>query len=442
MKITFIYPAVGKRKKNRYIRTWQMEPLSIAVLSGLTPKYIERNFFDDRLEEIDYNVQTNLVAMSVETYTAKRAYEIAAVFRARGKKIIMGGFHATLCPEEVQNYADAIVVGEVENLWTKILHDAKNNNLHKVYQSAQRPSLDNICPDRSIYKNKKYLKLGLIETGRGCRFNCDFCSVTNFFNHHHRQRPIDDIIKEIKSLHYKYYFFVDDNVCMDFEQAKKLFNELKQLKIKWISQANINIANDQNLLKLMKESGCIGILIGFESLDKDTLTAMNKPINIQTKGYDEAVEKIHKYGLRIYGTFVFGYGQINENIFREAFNFSMKHKFFLAAFNHLVPFPGTPLYKKLQSDNRLLYNQWWLEHSYSFGEVSFKPINSDAKTLSNLCFEYRKKFYSFASIIKRFFNFWTNFNSLNSPFIFLFVNILSKIDVKKRQGLPMGKQEN
>lgn len=443
MKITFILPAVGRKiKQRKYLKTWQMEPLAIAQLASLTPLDVEMEFFDDRVEEINYQTQTDLVAINIETYTAKRAYEIAKEFKSFGRKIIMGGFHATLFSEEVLDYADAVLIGEAENLWAKVISDCKNNNLQAVYKAEERPSLAGILPNRSIYKNKKYLKLGLIETGRGCYFKCDFCSIASFYNYTYKYRPVKDILNEIKDQSYKYYFFVDDNICANIERSKELFRALIPLKIKWVGQASIDIARDDELLSLMKASGCLAVLIGFESLNQETLREMGKPAGYQNIIYDEAVKKIHRSGLRIYATFVFGYNNQDEYSFQATYKFVKKHKFIIAAFNHLVPFPGTPLYKRLAIENRLLYKKWWLEPTYHFGDVAFRPNHINQGELAGLCHQYRKKFYSIPSLWRRLFNFKLNFNSLDSLFIFFAVNILSKIDARKRKGLPIGKEKN
>jgi len=172
MKITFILPSVGRKDgQKKYIKTWCMEPLAIAQLAALTPPDIQTEFFDDRLEKINYDTTTDLVAINIEAYTAKRAYEIAEQYKKRGKQIVMGGFHATLMPEEVREHADAVVVGEAEGVWLEVINDYQSNQLKKIYQSKTVPSLEGILPDRSIYQNKKFLKLGLMETGRGCNYN-------------------------------------------------------------------------------------------------------------------------------------------------------------------------------------------------------------------------------------------------------------------------------
>jgi radical SAM superfamily enzyme YgiQ (UPF0313 family) len=169
MRLTIIHPCVGRRAGDRsYVRTWQMEPLPAATLAGLTPKDVSIRFYDDRMEEIPYDEATDLVAISVETYTARRAYQIASSYRARGVPVVMGGFHPSLCPDEVAQHAEAVVIGEAEESWPRLLDDFRHGKLEKFYRSAARPSLVKMMPDRSIFLGKRYLSVGLVEAGRGC----------------------------------------------------------------------------------------------------------------------------------------------------------------------------------------------------------------------------------------------------------------------------------
>ena len=266
MKILFITPAIGKKDNEKYIGTWKMEPLTVATLKSLTPKNIETFFFDDRIENINYNIDVDLVSISVETYTAHRAYIIADTFRKSGKKVILGGYHVQAIPDEALEHADSIVIGNAECIWEKVLEDFQNNNFKKIYYGENKFS--SMTPDRSIFKGKKYLPLSLIETGRGCPNRCEFCSITTFYNHKYTIRPIEKIIEEIKQLKPKMIFFVDDNICANKEHLKELCRALIPLKISWTSQTALNVAQDDELLDLMAKSGCKNILIGFESMDE------------------------------------------------------------------------------------------------------------------------------------------------------------------------------
>src|SRR5262245_9673579 len=200
MRLTLVHPAVGRRPGVNYMRTWQMEPLPIAALAALTPKDVPIAFYDDRMEEIDFDRPADLVAIPVETYTAKRAYQIASEFRRRGVPVVMGGFHATLMTDEVKDYAEAVVVGEAEGLWPHVIEDARLGRLKPLYQSNSQPDLGAVRYDRSLFRGRRYLRIGLVETGRGCRFPCDFCAVQTFFQRTARHRPIDAIVAEIASL--------------------------------------------------------------------------------------------------------------------------------------------------------------------------------------------------------------------------------------------------
>jgi radical SAM superfamily enzyme YgiQ (UPF0313 family) len=217
MRLTLVHPAVGRRPGVDYMRTWQMEPLPIAVLAALTPKDVSIAFYDDRMEKIDFDRPADLVAIPVETYTAKRAYQIASEFRRRRVPVVMGGFHATLMTDEVKDYAEAVVVGEAEELWPHLIEDARVGRLKPIYQSNSQPDLGQVRYDRSLFRGRRYLRLGLVETGRGCRFPCDFCAVQTFFKRTARHRPIDAIVSEIASLkdEKKLFFFVDDNIAAD-----------------------------------------------------------------------------------------------------------------------------------------------------------------------------------------------------------------------------------
>src|SRR5262245_50440643 len=210
MHLTIVHPAIGRRPGVNYMRTWQMESLPAAVLAGLTPKDVTISFHDDRMEGIPFDEPTDLVAISVETYTAMRAYQIASEFRRRGVPVVMGGFHATLVPDEVSEYADATILGEAEGLWPQVIEDFQNGRLQRVYQSPRRPALANLRPDRSIFRGKRYLPIGLIEAGRGCHLRCEFCAVQSYFKNTQTRRPTEEILDEIRRMKKPLYFFVDD----------------------------------------------------------------------------------------------------------------------------------------------------------------------------------------------------------------------------------------
>lgn len=438
MKLTLIHPCIGRRIGQQYIKTWQMEPLPPAVIAGLTPPEVELAFYDDRMEPIPFDEPTDLAAISVETYTAKRAYQIASEYRRRGVPVVMGGFHATLCPEEVAQYAEAVVIGEAEGLWEQVLADAERGPLQTYYRSLQRPSLANSRPNRSIYAGKRYLPLGLIEAARGCQFNCDFCAIQTVFDRTQNSRSLDDIVAEIEELKDKpLIFFVDDNITSNMDHAKAFLRALIPLKIRWVSQTSINAAHDEEFLQLLATSGCQGVLIGFESLNPKNLKKMNKGFNMMKGGFEQALANLRRYQIRLYITFVFGYDEDTGASFAETVQFALKHKFFIAAFNHLTPFPGTPLYRRLAMEGRLLYEKWWLDDNYGYNMIPFQPLHMSPERLQQGCVEARAAFYRWRNIWRRGLD---PVNRASPPMwlAYYWINYLFRQEVRLRDYYPLG----
>jgi radical SAM superfamily enzyme YgiQ (UPF0313 family) len=438
-RVTIIHPCVGRHVgMKRYIRTWEMEPLSAATIAALLPPDVQRRFYDDRLESIPLDEPTDLVANSVETYTARRAYQIASEYRRRGVPVLMGGFHATLCPEEVLQYCEAIVIGEAETVLQEVVDDFRHGRNEVVYRSPDRPGRT-ISPDRSIFAGKKYLPIRLVEFARGCRFKCDFCAVQSFFSSTHSHRSIDDVLSEVSQTRRRgqMFFFIDDNLTSNLQQAKEMMRALIPHKIRWVSQTAINVAYDEEALSLMRQSGCQGVLVGFESLDPTALKQMNKGFNLMRGGPVEAMKNFRRYGLRIYGTFIFGYDHDTEATFRQAMDFAKNEGLFIAAFNHITPFPGTPLYNRMRDEGRLLYDAWWNDDRYRYNMIPFQPTQMSANELADRCVAARREFYSWRSIARR----GTHRANFRDPWMlmnFLAINAMHQRDVRGRNGLPLG----
>jgi radical SAM superfamily enzyme YgiQ (UPF0313 family) len=441
MRLTLVHPCIGRRRGQPYIRTWQMEPLAPATLAGLTPPDVDVCFYDDRTEAIPYDEPTDLVALSVETYTAKRSYQIASEYRRRGVPVVMGGFHPTLVPDEAGEYAESIVIGEAENLWPAVIDDFRNGRLRRVYRQPARPSLAGLRPDRSIFAGKRYLPIGLVEAGRGCHFRCEFCAVQSYFANTQTRRPVDDILDEVRRVRKPLIFFVDDNITSNMDKAKEFFRALIPLKVRWVSQASINAAHDEEFLRLIKASGCQGLLIGFETLNPDNLKRMRKSFNLMHGGYERALANLKRHEIPLYVTFILGYDDDRGDTLEETLAFAERHRFYIVAFNHLTPFPGTPLYDRLQREGRLLYDRWWLDPGYRYGMVPFTPHGMTAEDVKDRCIDARQRFYGLRSILRRGGAFTLDRRNWFMWSHYLSINLLFRSEILQRKDFPLGDEE-
>jgi len=444
MRLTFIHPAIGrKRGDTRYIGTWQMEPLPVAALAGLTPTGVEQRFYDDRLETIPFDEPTDLVAMSVETYTFRRAAQIATEYRRRGIPVVMGGFHATLRAEDAARYAEAVVIGEAETVWHQLLDDFRHGQLAPVYRgngSAFEHGASRY--DRRLFRGKRYLPIGLVETARGCRFKCTFCAIQSFFDRRAARRDLDSVLEELTELksQQQFFFFVDDNFAADPATAKEFMRALIPLKLRWVTQLSIDAAHDEAFLALARRSGCRGALIGFESLDRDNLKVMGKAFNTMRGGYSAALGNLKRHNIRVYGTFTFGHDHDHAESFDEAADFAIENGFYLAAFNHLTPFPGTPLYDQLEQEGRLRYPAWWLDRAYRYNDVPFHPARLSHIDVRAGCLSARKRFYSWPVIGRRL------LGELRGGDAFmarnhLLINLMHRREINQRDGFPLGDED-
>ncbi len=416
-----------------------MEPLVFGVLAGLTPPDIDLALYDERVDpRIPYDDPTDLVALTVETYTAKRAYQISAQFRRRGVPVVMGGYHPTFLPEEARRYADSVVIGDAEGVWERVVEDARGGRLQRFYRQTRDVPLQGLTVDRNIYHGKKYAPIGLVQYGRGCRFACDFCSIHAFYGSSVRQRPVSEVVAEIERLDRKLIFFVDDNIFSNVMAAEELFRALVPLKIHWSCQVTLDVATNPRLMDLMAKSGCILAIIGFESLDERNLKQMRKQWNLKHGDYASVVRQFDDRGIMIYGSFIFGYDHDSVDSFGPTVEFAMRSNFCLANFNPLTPTPGTKLYDRLRAESRLLYDRWWLDDGFRYGEAVFHPQGMTAEDLTEGCFWARREFNTYSSMVKRAFNFKSNSRNLFNLSAFLASNITSRKEIYRKQGLRLG----
>ncbi len=436
MKVTLIYPAIGD-----YNDEACMEPLSLGALAGLTPPEIEVVLYDDRLEPIPFDEPTDLVAITVQIFTARRAYEISAAYRQRGVPVILGGMHPSLVPDEAAQHANAIYLGDGEGLWPQVLQDAQKGHLQPIYRAAPGLPQPESLTRRELYKGKKYLPLSLMQFGRGCKFECYFCATSAYFNQSHFHRCVEQVVKEIESQGRKNIFFVDDNILANFEAAKTLFRALIPLKIHWVSQASLDMTQDRELMSLMAQSGCLGHVVGFESITPESLRTMQKAPNLQGgfASYRPQLEILRDYGLQTWAAFTLGHDDDTRESIERTLDFALENRFTFAAFNLLLPYPGTRLYQFLHNEERLLFEgKWWLHPAYRFNHAAFIPKRMTADELTQAVYHARKVFNSPSSIFSRVWDFKTNLRSPYRLGLYLVYNPLFRKETFKKQGLKLG----
>jgi radical SAM superfamily enzyme YgiQ (UPF0313 family) len=432
-KILFIRVNIYEKKSSD-----ALQPLVFAILDALTPLSYEREYIDDCIEDVDFNIKADIVAFTFGTYAAKRAYAFAQKFKQNGATIIMGGFHVTAMPEEAMEHADAVITGDAEPVWKQVLLDYENNNLQPKYVSQHTEKELHTVFNRNIFKGKKYFPSNLVQWGRGCKHNCDFCSIKSFYGNSGLLRPIQDVVNEIKTLDNKTIFFADDNLFHSRELFVEFLTQLIPLKKKWGCQISIDVTRDEELMKLMKSSGCVMALVGIETFNTDNLKQMNKSWNRSKSEYSIAIKKFRDAGIMVYGTFIFGYDFDTVDSFTPTVDFAIENKLFLANFNPLYPMPGTELYKRLKEENRLEFDKWWLHPDFYYGRTKFKPLSMTTEELEIGCFENKKKFNTVKSITYRLLDLKANASSIKNIVLFLLVNIVNRREIYRKQNQKLG----
>jgi len=396
VKLELIVPATQENIRRR--KKGLIPPLGLAMVAAVTPPEVEVSLTDENVADIDFKKEIDLVGITTLTVTAPHAYEIAGKFRARGIKVILGGPHTSALPEEASQHADAVVIGEAEGIWPNLINDFKANKLQKVYRQHEQLNLVNLpVPRRDLFAKGAYYIPNTISTTRGCPYSCSFCSVTSFFGHTYRCRPVEEVLKEIETLNRREYIvFVDDNIAGNLKFAEELFRALIPYQIKWVSQASVSVAKNDELLKLAAASGCMDLFIGFETLTPANLATVGKKINIVDE-YETVIKKIHSHGIAIHGFFILGLDEDDEEVFERTLHFAQKMRLESAQFAWPVPYPGTAFYESLDKTGRIITKDW----SQYESNVVFEPKLISREMLQQRRDRVWRKFYSLPSIWRR-----------------------------------------
>jgi len=397
MKIELISPFL--RIQRNIGEAFHLPQMALALIAKLTPPEIDISITDELVQPIAFDKKIDLVGITVNTKTAVRAYEIADKFQNRGIPVVLGGIHPKVAPLEAIKHADALILGEAEGLWQQLLEDFKKKELKKFYNSDVFPDLSNCpFPRRDLFQRDQYLTINLIQTSRGCPYACHFCSVSTLYGKGIRFRPVDNVIKEIETLNGNDLFFVDDNVVGKKKYAKQFLARLEPLKKKWIGQAPVTVANDDEILKLLQKSGCEGLFVGFETNSIASLKEVGKVQNLNNN-YFESIKKFHDQGISILGSFIVGFDNDDKYSFEGLLEFVFKGNIDIVDISMLTPYPETVLYNKLKKEKRLIDDRWWLK--YDSEDVVFKPRLMTREELYEGRVWALKEFYKIRPIFSR-----------------------------------------
>jgi len=375
--------------------------LGLTLLASFFPKTYEVKIVNEAIEEIDFDAEVDLVGITGLTCVIKRAYGVADRFRERGVKVILGGVHPSLLPDEAKEHADSVFIGEAEGIFGQFLKDFEEGTLKPFYKNEEWSNLKGLPLCRRDLLSKRYSPLfKAIETTRGCPHQCEFCSVPTINGKRYRTRPLEEVDREISSIINKkgeYLFLADDNVMAREDYALSLFEIFKRHGVKWMGFATVQIAKKEALLKKVQESGCISLFIGFESLLQENLNGASKRF-VQAEELSEMIRTIQRHGVGIHGSFIFGFDGDDSTVFKKTVEFVQKNSIELPTFFILTPFPGTPLRKRLEEEGRIFDDDW---SHYDMSHVVFRPEEMTVRELQDGYLWAQKYTCAPRSILKR-----------------------------------------
>lgn len=378
-------------------RVFRFSMLSSLYVAAALPPDVTVEIVDEEVHVLDFDTDADLIGISFMTFNAPRAYEIADRFRARGKTVVVGGYHPSLLPDEAAQHADCVCVGEAEGTVPRMIADYRDGTLQRRYVAGPVSLAGLPVPDRSLIPTRRYAPVDTVQATRGCPNKCSFCSITSFFHQRFRVRPVDEVIAELRGLG-RHLLFMDDNLTADRGHAEELFRRMTPLKKQWFSQCSIRIAHDDRLLKAAAASGCRGLFIGLESLSQDNLSAWHKKTNNASE-FEWAIGRLHQHGIGVVPGIVFGYDGDTPAIFDQTLEFLLRTNVDALQATILTPFPGTPLHQEMEQQGRITDRDW---AHYDFGHVVFEPKQMSAATLKAGHDRVLTEFYSWKNSARRF----------------------------------------
>ena len=381
-------------------KSLRYQPLTLTTLAALAPPElaIEFQLIDEGIADIPDNLQADLIGMTVITGTAPRAYALSEKFRRQGMPVVLGGPHVTLLPDEAVRHADAVCVGYAEKSWPQLLRDFSRGEMKRRYDQEAGLALDEpVFPRRELLPKKHYLTQAVFEATRACAHACEFCVSPAAWGRRQLQKPVEHVVEDIRRMGARRNIFVDLNLISDRAYAAKLFSALEPLNIRWFGLVTSLIGRDPELMRLMAKSGCSGVLIGFESISEAALGSVRKSFN-QPDSYAALIEDLHRLGITIFGCFVFGGDADEATVFDRTAEFTIETGIDLPRFAIQTPFPGTPLFRRLEGEGRILSRNWEL---YDGQHVVHLPRKMSVEELQEGHVRAWRKVYSRRSIARR-----------------------------------------
>ncbi len=431
MRIQLIYPDPNPRVG---LSGRKVESAALQLLAAITPKAHDVSVVQEHLgDPVRFDdASVDLVGITAMTIQARRAYEIADGYRSAGKKVVLGGIHPSVRPDEALQHADAVVVGEAEPVWSQVLADAEAGNLRGLYRGQEYADLTQLPPyRRELFAKRSSFSLRSVQAARGCPYDCSFCSATLFAGRKYRFRPVENVIAEVKALNTRFIFFLDDNIFSSEPYCRALFAELRKLDIIWVGQASLHLtASNPSLLELAAKSGCVSLFVGIESLSESNLRttgalAKNKVSTPEEMG--RSLRVLHDHGIMVMAGVIFGFDDDDPDVFDRTREFLFSHRVGLGSFSALTPFPGTRLFDELHAQSRITTYDW---SKYDGATAVFLPRLMTPEQLQEGTRQIGVNFYSTPKILRRF---WVN---RHHPFIYLATSFAWRHSCRLENNVP------
>jgi len=399
MHIKLLSPRMSLRPMDSEFKRRMAPSLALLTVAALTPPEHTVTLEDENVQLLHLDDRPDLVGITVNVDTAQRAYEIAGAYRQRGIPVVLGGIHPSANPEEALQQADAVCVGEAEEVWGQIIADAAQGRLRGQYYHPRPADLAHTPPPRwDLVESANYLYTNVVCASRGCPFACEFCyNSAAYIHHEYRTRPVEQVVAEIQRLGTRHVMFVDDNWIGDIERARALLQAIAPLHLKWNAAVSTNIVRHPDLLDEMQRSGCQSLFIGFETVNGDSVRSVRKYQN-HVGEYERLIHELHRRGIMVNASMVFGFDHDQPDVFRKTLAWLVRNKVATVTSHILTPYPGTPLHRRMDAEGRILDRDW---RHYNTAHVVFQPRQMTAEQLYRGYLWLYREFYSLANIVRR-----------------------------------------